>query len=149
MMLACIYGVFPAFAQEANFRINDRIFVDGQILVVSGNAPSGNDVAIRIIGPDGTIKVFEQITVNDSGSFGYDLTWSKASVDYPFGIYTLEVIDLSENDMSENLEMYFTAKKWEEEIRNQLTESPLKQFKNGIPCEISGGTYENNRCSLR
>ncbi len=133
LMLACIYGVFPAFAQEANFGINDRVFVDGQILIVSGNAPSGNDVAIRIVDPDGTIKVFEQITVNDSGSFAYDLTWPKASVDYPFGIYTLEVIDLSENGMSENLEMHFTAKKWEEEIRNQLIASPLKQFKNGIP----------------
>lgn len=133
LMLACIYAASPAFSQETNFGINDRVFVDGQTLVISGNAPSGNDIAIRIFGPDGTINVFEQITVNDSGSFGYDLTWPKASVDYPFGIYTLEVIDLSENSsMSENVDIHFTAKKWEEEIRNQLIEPPLKQFQSGI-----------------
>lgn len=133
LVFACIYGASPAFAQETNFGVNDTVFVDGQTLVISGNAPSGNDIAIRIFGPDDTIKVFEQITVNDSGSFGYDFTWPEASVDYPFGIYTLEVIDLSENDsMSENIDMHFTAKKWEEEIRNQLIKPPLNQFQSGI-----------------
>ena len=133
LVFASIYVASPAFAQETDFGVNDTVFVDGQTLVISGNAPSGNDIAIRIFGPDDTIKVFEQITVNDSGSFGYEFTWPEASVDYPFGIYTLEVIDLSENDsMSENIDMHFTAKKWEEEIRNQLIKPPLKQFQSGI-----------------
>ena len=132
-MSVCMFIVVPAYAQELNFGINDRVFVDEQTLVISGKTSPGNEIAIRLHGTDETIKVFEQITVNESGSFGYDFAWPKDSVDYPYGIYTLEIIDLSQNTAYESVEIEFTPKKLEQDIRNKFVKPPLKQFKDVVP----------------
>ena len=134
-MFVCVFVVFPTYAQELKFGINDSVFVDEQTLVISGKTSPGNELAIRLHGTDKTIKVFEQITVNDSGSFGYDFIWPKDSVDYPYGVYTLEIIDLSQNTVYESVEVQFTSKKWEQDVRNKFVEPPLKQFKEGVPLQ--------------
>lgn len=136
MFLLIIFAssLFPVYAQELEFGINDSVFVDEQVLVISGKALPVHELILRLHSSDKTIKIFEQITVNESGSFGYDFIWPKDSFHYPYGVYTLEIIDISQNGLSESIEVQFTSNKLEQDIiRNQFLTPPLKQFKDGVP----------------
>lgn len=85
-----------------------RVYASGQPLFVFGHAEPGEDIIIRMTGPDGTITKFDQITANPDGSFQYVvLVWPEATVSFPFGTYTIEVISADQGDISRTLDVRF------------------------------------------
>ena len=145
-----------AHAQELSFEMNNRVFVDGQAMEISGQASSEGNVIVRLQGPDETIKVFESVTADGNGFFDYEFVWPEVTREYQYGIYVVDVMDITQKEEPVKIEILYTssfkAKKYSDfakpvncgfEIKLLSKEcaisfhhkedfSPLKQFESGI-----------------
>lgn len=82
----------PAWALEA--ATDNPVYSDGRPLFVYGTAPPGEDVVVRLVSPDRTIPRFDQVRAGADGQFWHAfMTWPAASVEFPYGTYTVEFID--------------------------------------------------------
>ena len=98
-----------------------RVYASGQPLVVFGQAEPGEDIIIRMTGPDGTITKFDQITTNPDGSFQYTvLVWPEATVSFPYGTYTIEILSAEQGDLSRTLDVRFAQ-------TAELVETPVSR----------------------
>ena len=75
MTILTMSSTDDAYAQELDFGMNSRVFVDGQELKISGQTSPEGNVIVRLQGPDETIKVFEQVAADANGSFEYQFVW--------------------------------------------------------------------------
>jgi len=98
-----------------------RVYASGQPLVVFGQAEPGEDIIIRMTGPDGTITKFDQITTNPDGSFQYTvLVWPEATVSFPYGTYTIEILSAEQGGLSRTLDVRFAQ-------TAELVETPVSR----------------------
>ncbi len=104
-------GIIPAsFGQTFDVLTNSKVYSEGQPLIVYGNAEPNENIIIRIFSPDGSITKFEQITTADDGSFSYSvLTWPKSSTTFPFGTYSVEVINAKQQGISKKIDVKFAS----------------------------------------
>ena len=97
------------------------VYASGQPLIVFGQAEPGEDIIIRMTGPDGTITKFDQITANPDGSFQYTvLVWPEATVSFPYGTYTIEILSAAQGDLSRTLDVRFAQ-------TAELVETPVSR----------------------
>ena len=99
-----------AFAEFEVFT-DDQVYSDGQPLLVYGTALPGENLILRLKAPDGSFAKFDQIDVDseDGTFFHVLLVWPKASTNFPYGTYTIEVISSQNPDIAESIEVKFTS----------------------------------------
>ena len=98
------------YAEELDFFTDSDVYSDGQPLFVYGRALSNENLIIRIFAPDGTIAKFDQLIVDNEGSFNHILlTWPQNSTSFPYGTYTVEAISTTQNGASRSIDVKFTS----------------------------------------
>lgn len=121
-MSALLLLAIPCAAYaDLDIASTSRVYASGQPLVVFGQAEPGEDIIIRMTGPDGTITKFDQITTNPDGSFQYTvLVWPEATVSFPHGTYTIEILSAAQGDLSRTLDVRFAQ-------TAELVETPVSR----------------------
>ena len=100
----------PTSFADITLQTTNNVFSEGQPLFIYGEALPNETLIIRLLAPDETISKFDQIAVNDDGTFEYVLlTWPKPSTDFPFGTYTVELISTTQNGISKTLDVKFLS----------------------------------------
>lgn len=117
LLLAIPCGAYA----DLDIASTSRVYASGQPLVVFGQAEPGEDIIIRMTGPDGTITKFDQITTNPDGSFQYTvLVWPEATVSFPYGTYTIEILSAEQGGLSRTLDVRFAQ-------TAELVETPVSR----------------------
>lgn len=99
--------VSPSYA-DLEMYTNSRVYAPDQPLFVFGQAAPNESIIMRVSGPDGTITKFDQITADADGSFQHRiLVWPEATVSFPFGTYTVEVIGTEQAGLSQSVTVRF------------------------------------------
>lgn len=121
-ILAVLLLAIPCAAYaDLDIASTSRVYASGQPLVVFGQAEPGEDIIIRMTGPDGTITKFDQITANPDGSFQYTvLVWPEATVSFPYGTYTIEILSAEQGGLSRTLDVRFAQ-------TAELVETPVSR----------------------
>ena len=100
----------PTSFADLTLQTTNNVFSEGQRLFIYGDALPNENLIIRLLAPDETISKFDQIAVNDDGTFEYVLlTWPEPSTDFPFGTYTIELISTTQNGISKTLDVKFLS----------------------------------------
>ncbi len=109
--VALLSAVLPAAYPESLAAFTDNaVYADGQPLFIYGTALPEETLVIRLIGPDETIAIFGQIQTNPDGTFSHLLhTWPAASIDYPYGTYTVELISSLQGGLSKKIDVKFSS----------------------------------------
>lgn len=106
-----VIGVIPiSFSQTFDVLTNSKVYSEGQPLIVYGNTEPKENIIIRVFSPDGTIAKFDQINTADDGSFSYNvLTWPKSSTTFPYGTYSVEIINAKQQGISKKIDVKFAS----------------------------------------
>ena len=108
--VAFLFIQFPSGFAAIELQTNSKIFSEDQPLFIYGEGLPNENLIIRLFAPDETIVKFDQIATDDDGAFEYVLIhWPKASSDFPFGTYTVELISTAQNGISKTLEIKFLS----------------------------------------
>ena len=95
---------------ELEVNTNSNVYAPSHNLQVYGTALPEENIILRIFSPDDTIAKFDQFTTDENGKFNYTLlTWPKASDNFPFGTYTVEVISTTQNGISKKIDVKFSS----------------------------------------
>ncbi|MFQ5572673.1 MAG: methyl-accepting chemotaxis protein, partial [Nitrosopumilaceae archaeon] len=95
-------------------------------LFIYGNALPDETIIIRLFAPDGTIAKFDQVKVDEGGSFNHVLlTWPESSIAFPYGTYTVEVISNTQGGISKTIDVKFTS-------TTELVEVPVERQVNTL-----------------
>jgi len=95
-------------AEKLQLFTDNKVYSDGQPLLVYGKAVPNDGLILRLFAPDGTIAKFDQITADSKGEFNHILIeWPVASTKFPYGTYTVEVISGQEKS-SQKIDIKFT-----------------------------------------
>lgn len=125
-LILLINATQTSFAENFSALTSSKVYSEGQPLIVYGSASSNENIIVRLFAPDGTIVKFDQITTNDDGSFSTTLlTWPKSSINFPFGTYTVEVINAKQQGISEKIDVKF-------ESTSDLVEVPVQRSINTL-----------------
>lgn len=96
-------------AEKLQLFTDNKVYSDGQPLLVYGKAVPNDGLILRLFAPDGTIAKFDQITADSKGEFNHILIeWPVASTKFPYGTYTVEVISSQEKSFSQKIDVKFT-----------------------------------------
>jgi len=99
-----------SYSQTFDIFTDNQVYTDGKPLFVYGKALPNETIIIRLFAPDGTIPIFDQITVSEDGSFTHILLkWPDSSITFPYGTYTVEVISNTQNGISKTINVKFTS----------------------------------------
>ena len=97
-----------AHAEKLQLFTDNKVYSDGQPLLVYGKAIPKDGLVIRLFAPDGTISKFDQITSDSKGEFNHILIiWPPPSTNLPYGTYTVEVISSLERGFSQKIDVKF------------------------------------------
>ena len=121
-MSALLLLAIPCAAYaDLDIASTSRVYASGQPLVVFGQAEPGEELIIRMTGPDSTITKFDQITTNPDGTFQYTvLVWPEATVSFPYGTYTIEILSAAQEGLSRTLDVRFAQ-------TAELVETPVSR----------------------
>lgn len=107
ILIAFLLINIPDSFSELDVSTNSKVYSPNHNLQVYGVATPEENIILRIFAPDGTIAKFDQHTTSADGSFNYNLlTWPKASTEFPYGTYLVEVIS-TKYGLSEQIEVKF------------------------------------------
>ena len=107
ILIAFLLINIPDSFSELDVSTNSKVYSPNHNLQVYGVATPEENIILRIFAPDGTIAKFDQHTTSADGSFNYNLlTWPKASTEFPYGTYLVEVIS-TQYGLSEQIEVKF------------------------------------------
>ena len=96
-------------AETLQMFTDNKVYSEGQPLLVYGKSLPNDGLIIRLFAPDGTITKFDQITADDNGDFNHILiNWPTASTTIPYGTYTVEIISNQENGFSQKIDIKFS-----------------------------------------
>ena len=110
IVIIFITAIPTASAEQLELFTNNKVYSDGQPLLVYGKALSNENLIIRLFAPDGTIAKFDQVIVSSDGSFEHILlTWPETSTSFPYGTYTVEAISTTQNGISRSIDLKFTS----------------------------------------
>ena len=116
----------PTSFADITLQTNNNVFSERQPLFIYGEAFPNENLIIRLLAPDETISKFDQIEVNDDGTYEYVIiTWPEASPDFPFGTYTIELISTAQNGISKTLDVKFLS-------TSELTSIPIERYVNAL-----------------
>lgn len=108
-MLFLVIQIPNSFSETLELNANSKVYSAHQPLFVYGKGLPNENIIIRLFSPDDTIAKFDQITTDDQGKFEYVLiTWPEASITFPFGTYTVEIIS-TEQGISQKMNVAFAS----------------------------------------
>lgn len=121
VILAVVLLAVPCMAHaELEITSISKVFASGQPLFVFGNANPDEDIIIRVTGPDGTITKFDQISTAPDGTFQHTiLVWPEATVSFPYGTYTVEILS-TQQGLSRMVDVRFAT-------TSELVETPVSR----------------------
>ena len=75
LSIAFVFLFFPItdVFSELEFSTNAKVFSPDHILQVYGTALPGENIILRLFGPDESITKFDQVQTNSDGTFNYQL----------------------------------------------------------------------------
>jgi len=89
---------------------NTQVYSPEHILQVYGTGLPGENLILRLFGPDEYITKFDQVQTDSDGNFNYQLlTWPVPSHGVPFGTYTVEVLSTQQNGLSKKIDIKFSS----------------------------------------
>ncbi len=99
------------YAQDLTASTNSLLYTDGEPLFVYGTAAPGDALIIRLFSPDGSIAKFDQIEASPTdGGFNHGLLiWPESSTTFPYGTYTVEIINAQHGEISHTIDVKFTS----------------------------------------
>ena len=125
VVLSILLAALPYVAYaELELTSSNRVYTSGQPLFVFGHAEPGEDIIVRMTGPDGTITKFDQITASPDGTFQHTvLVWPEVAVSFPYGTYTVEILSTQQGGISRTLDVRFAPS-------SELVEVPVSRVIN-------------------
>ena len=115
-----------AYAESLQLFTDNKVYSDGQPLLVYGKALPNDGLILRLFAPDGTIAKFDQIAADEKGEFLHVLiNWPNPSTTFPYGTYTVEVISNKEIGFSQKVDVKFAPS-------SELVEVPIQRTVNTL-----------------
>ncbi|HLC25051.1 MAG TPA: methyl-accepting chemotaxis protein [Nitrosopumilaceae archaeon] len=115
-----------AYAESLQLFTDNKVYSDGQPLLVYGKALPNDGLILRLFAPDGTIAKFDQIAADGKGEFLHVLiNWPNPSTTFPYGTYTVEVISNKEIGFSQKVDVKFAPS-------SELVEVPIQRTVNTL-----------------
>ncbi len=116
-----IICTIPLSYAQLEMYTNSKVYATGHPLFVFGQAIPGEDIIIRVFGPDNTITRFDQITADETGYFQQTiLMWPEASITFPYGTYTIEALSTQQGGLSDTTNVRFAA-------TSELVDTPVQR----------------------
>lgn len=126
LLLVMSVSFIGAYGEALQAFTDNKVYSDGQPLLVYGMALPNEDLIIRLFAPDGTISKFDQITADSNGEFEHVLIrWPTASTTFPHGTYTVEVIANQEKGYSQKIDVKYAPS-------SELIEVPVQRTVNTL-----------------
>ncbi|MDH3204911.1 MAG: methyl-accepting chemotaxis protein [Nitrosopumilus sp.] len=120
------FNIPNSFSEELELFTNGKVFSPEHKLQVYGKALPEENLIMRIFAPDESIAKFDQISTNADGSFNHDLLiWPEPSTNFPFGTYTVEVISITQNGISQKIDVKFSS-------TTELLDVPVERHVNAL-----------------
>ena len=95
---------------ELELSTNAKVYSPEHSLQVFGTGLPGENLILRLFGPDESITKFEQIQTNPDGTFNHQLlTWPEPSSNVPYGTYVVEVLSTEQNGLSKKIDIKFSS----------------------------------------
>ncbi|MGI0008076.1 MAG: methyl-accepting chemotaxis protein [Nitrosopumilaceae archaeon] len=110
LLLILSINLSAADAESLQLFTDNKVYSDGQPLLVYGKALPNDGLILRLFAPDGTIAKFDQIAADKKGEFLHVLiNWPSPSTNFPYGTYTVEVISNQEHGFSQKADIKFAS----------------------------------------
>ena len=95
---------------ELDMSTNAQVYSPEHSLQVYGTGLPGENLILRLFGPDESITKFDQVQTDSDGHFNHQLlTWPTPSHGVPYGTYLVEVLSTEQNGLSKNIDINFSS----------------------------------------
>jgi len=97
-----------AYAAKFSLKINQRVFVPSDTLIVYGSGVAKDNLILSLFDPNGGTVRIDYVTVKDDGSFFKEfIYWPQPTKNLPFGQYTLRVVSSTQASNTEEIQLNF------------------------------------------
>ena len=95
---------------ELDMSTNAQVYSPEHSLQVYGTGLPGENLILRLFGPDESITKFDQVQTDSDGNFNHQLlTWPTPSHGVPYGTYVVEVLSTEQNGLSKKIDINFSS----------------------------------------
>ena len=95
---------------ELDMSTNAQVYSPEHSLQVYGTGLPGENLILRLFGPDESITKFDQVQTDSDGHFNHQLlTWPTPSHGVPYGTYVVEVLSTEQNGLSKKIDINFSS----------------------------------------
>ena len=95
---------------ELDMSTNAQVYSPEHSLQVYGTGLPGENLILRLFGPDESITKFYQVQTDSDGHFNHQLlTWPTPSHGVPYGTYVVEVLSTEQNGLSKKIDINFSS----------------------------------------
>jgi hypothetical protein len=89
---------------------NTQVYSPEHTLQVYGTGLPGENLILRLFGPDESITKFDQVQTDSDGNFNHQLlTWPTPSHGVPYGTYVVEVLSTEQKGLSKKIDITFSS----------------------------------------
>jgi hypothetical protein len=89
---------------------NTQVYSPEHTLQVYGTGLPGENLILRLFGPDESIVKFDQVQTDSDGNFNHQLlTWPTPSHGVPYGTYVVEVLSTEQKGLSKKIDITFSS----------------------------------------
>jgi hypothetical protein len=107
IIIACLLLASSAnnsYAAAFNLKINQRVFIPNDTLIVYGTGSSGDSLLVSLIDPAGRTIRIDSISIDDAGSFFKEFfIWPQPTKNFVFGQYTVRVASSANTSNSQEI----------------------------------------------
>ena len=112
ILLSILFLLIPIHDSfsELEMSTNSQVYSTEHTLQVYGKGLSGENLILRLFGPDESITKFDQIQTDSDGHFNHQLlTWPSPSSGTPYGTYVVEVLSTEQKGLSKKIDIKFSS----------------------------------------
>ena len=112
ILLSILFLLIPIHDSfsELEMSTNSQVYSTEHTLQVYGKGLPGENLILRLFGPDESITKFDQIQTDSDGHFNHQLlTWPSPSSGTPYGTYVVEVLSTEQKGLSKKINVKFSS----------------------------------------
>ena len=112
ILLSILFLLIPIHDSfsELEMSTNSQVYSTEHTLQVYGKGLPGENLILRLFGPDESITKFDQIQTDSDGHFNHQLlTWPSPSSGTPYGTYVVEVLSTEQKGLSKKIDIKFSS----------------------------------------
>ena len=112
ILLSILFLLIPIHDSFSELEIftNTQVYSSEHTLQVYGTGLPGENLILRLFGPDESITKFDQIQTDSDGHFNHQLlTWPSPSSGTPYGTYVVEVLSTEQKGLSKKIDIKFSS----------------------------------------